>query len=67
MISFQEDDEHTIEEDEAHITEEERKEELEALRDETDIQLEELLKHYTGDEGEFLLPLLLFLDVCSTS
>lgn len=50
---FQEDDEHTIEEDEALITEEERKEELEALQNETDIPLEELLKRYARDKGEF--------------
>ncbi|KAJ6342808.1 hypothetical protein OIU78_010677 [Salix suchowensis] len=42
-----EDDEHTVEEDEALITEEERQEELEALHNETDIPLEELLKRYT--------------------
>ncbi|KAL5741842.1 hypothetical protein ACOSP7_028574 [Xanthoceras sorbifolium] len=42
-----EDDEHTIEEDEALITEQERKEELEALHNETNISLEELLKRYT--------------------
>ncbi|KAI3951577.1 hypothetical protein MKX01_018693 [Papaver californicum] len=41
-----EDDEHTIEEDEALITREERKEELEGLRDEMDLPLEELLKQY---------------------
>ncbi|KAJ4705577.1 protein PHOTOPERIOD-INDEPENDENT EARLY FLOWERING 1-like [Melia azedarach] len=45
-----EDDEHTIEEDEAFITEEERKEELEALRNETDIPIEELLKRYAMDK-----------------
>ncbi|GAV63949.1 SNF2_N domain-containing protein/Helicase_C domain-containing protein/HSA domain-containing protein [Cephalotus follicularis] len=42
-----EDDEHTIEEDEALITKEERQEELEALQNETDLPLEELLKRYT--------------------
>ncbi|OVA11469.1 SNF2-related [Macleaya cordata] len=41
-----EDDEHTIEEDEALITQEERQEELEALQDEMDLPLEELLKRY---------------------
>ncbi|RVW30772.1 Protein photoperiod-independent early flowering 1 [Vitis vinifera] len=41
-----EDDEHTIEEDEALITEEERQEELEALHNEIDLPLEELLKRY---------------------
>ncbi|GAY32612.1 hypothetical protein CUMW_003290 [Citrus unshiu] len=46
-----EDDEHTIEEDEALITEEERKEELEALHNETDIPLQELLKRYAVDKG----------------
>ncbi|RVW81447.1 Protein PHOTOPERIOD-INDEPENDENT EARLY FLOWERING 1 [Vitis vinifera] len=42
----EEDDEHTIEEDEALITEEERQEELEALHNEIDLPLEELLKRY---------------------
>ncbi|KAF9690190.1 hypothetical protein SADUNF_Sadunf01G0169900 [Salix dunnii] len=46
-----EDDEHTVEEDEALITEEERQEELEALHNETDIPLEELLKRYTIEKG----------------
>lgn len=50
---LQEDDEHTIEEDEAFITEEERKEELAALQDEMDLPMEELLKRYANDEGEF--------------
>lgn len=42
------DDEHTIEEDEALITADERQEELEALQDEMDIPLEELLKRYSS-------------------
>ncbi|KAB5574368.1 hypothetical protein DKX38_001562 [Salix brachista] len=46
-----EDDEHTVEEDEALIIEEERQEELEALHNETDIPLEELLKRYTIEKG----------------
>ncbi|KAJ6932168.1 hypothetical protein NC651_007780 [Populus alba x Populus x berolinensis] len=46
-----EDDEHTIEEDEALITREERQEELEALHNEMDIPLEELLKRYTVEKG----------------
>uniref|UniRef100_A0A6N2KFJ9 DNA helicase n=1 Tax=Salix viminalis TaxID=40686 RepID=A0A6N2KFJ9_SALVM len=46
-----EDDEHTIEEDEALITKEERQEELEALHNEMDIPLEELLKRYTVEKG----------------
>ncbi|KAI5593489.1 hypothetical protein BDE02_03G017100 [Populus trichocarpa] len=46
-----EDDEHTIEEDEALITKEERQEELEALHNEMDIPLEELLKRYAVEKG----------------
>ncbi|XP_058088358.1 protein PHOTOPERIOD-INDEPENDENT EARLY FLOWERING 1-like isoform X2 [Magnolia sinica] len=45
-----EDDEHTIVEDEALITEEERREELEALQNEMDLPLEELLKRYTKNK-----------------
>ncbi|KAF9602898.1 hypothetical protein IFM89_032638 [Coptis chinensis] len=45
-----EDDEHTIEEDEALITADERQEELEALHNEIDIPLEELLKRYNSDK-----------------
>ncbi|KAK9167535.1 hypothetical protein Scep_002726 [Stephania cephalantha] len=44
-----EDDEHTIEEDEALITKEERLEELEALQNEMDLPLEELLKRYNTE------------------
>lgn len=51
-MSFQEDDEHTIEEDEALITEEERREELANLKNECDVPLEELLRHYTKNKGE---------------
>lgn len=47
-----EDDEQTIEEDEALITEEERKEELEALHNEMDVPLEELLKQYAADRDD---------------
>ncbi|XP_030525754.1 protein PHOTOPERIOD-INDEPENDENT EARLY FLOWERING 1 isoform X2 [Rhodamnia argentea] len=47
-----EDDEQTIEEDEALITEEERKEELEALHNEMDVPLEELLKQYVAERGD---------------
>ncbi|XP_047310658.1 protein PHOTOPERIOD-INDEPENDENT EARLY FLOWERING 1 [Impatiens glandulifera] len=46
-----EDDWHTLEEDEALITEEERKEELEALQNEVEMPLEELLKRYNVEEG----------------
>ncbi|KAJ6947663.1 hypothetical protein NC651_002130 [Populus alba x Populus x berolinensis] len=49
--TIEEDDEHTIEEDEALITAEERQEELEALHNETDIPLEELLNRYTVEKG----------------
>ncbi|XP_024982552.1 protein PHOTOPERIOD-INDEPENDENT EARLY FLOWERING 1 isoform X3 [Cynara cardunculus var. scolymus] len=45
-----EDDEHTIEEDEALITEDERREELEALHNEVDLPLEELLRRYAVGE-----------------
>ncbi|GMH08205.1 hypothetical protein Nepgr_010045 [Nepenthes gracilis] len=49
-----EDDEQTIEEDEALITEEERQEELDALQNEVDLPLDELLKRYSmsEDNGE---------------
>ncbi|XP_050219671.1 protein PHOTOPERIOD-INDEPENDENT EARLY FLOWERING 1 [Mercurialis annua] len=43
-----EDDEHTIDEDEALITEQERQEELEALNNEMDVPLEELLMRYAA-------------------
>ncbi|XP_010487008.1 PREDICTED: protein PHOTOPERIOD-INDEPENDENT EARLY FLOWERING 1 isoform X3 [Camelina sativa] len=43
-----EDDENTIEEDEKHFTKRERQEELEALRDEVDLPVEELLRRYTA-------------------
>ncbi|OWM78962.1 hypothetical protein CDL15_Pgr003133 [Punica granatum] len=46
-----EDDEHTIEEDEALITAEERQEELEALQNEMDVPLEELLERYAVGKG----------------
>ncbi|KAJ9559094.1 hypothetical protein OSB04_013708 [Centaurea solstitialis] len=46
-----EDDEHTIEEDEALITADERREELEALQNEVDLPLEELLRRYAVREG----------------
>ncbi|KAF5194345.1 Photoperiod-independent early flowering 1-like [Thalictrum thalictroides] len=42
------DDEHTIEEDEFHITANERQAELEALQDEMDKPLEEVLKRYSS-------------------
>lgn len=48
---FQEDNEQTIDEDEALITKEERQEELEALQNEVDLPLEELLKRYSGEKG----------------
>lgn len=41
-----------MEEDEALITEEERKEELEALHEEMDVPLEELLKQYVAERGK---------------
>lgn len=47
-ILLQEDDEHTIEADEALITEEERREELEALQNESELPLEELLNRYSA-------------------
>ncbi|RDY05668.1 Protein PHOTOPERIOD-INDEPENDENT EARLY FLOWERING 1, partial [Mucuna pruriens] len=50
-----EDDEQTIEQDEALITKEERQEELEALRDEMDLPIEELLKRYGGEKGESVM------------
>ncbi|XP_012570467.1 protein PHOTOPERIOD-INDEPENDENT EARLY FLOWERING 1 isoform X2 [Cicer arietinum] len=46
------DDEQTLEEDEALITKEERQDELEALHNEMDLPIEELLKRYAGDKGE---------------
>ncbi|KAM7270265.1 hypothetical protein ACFE04_029479 [Oxalis oulophora] len=46
-----EDDEHTIEEDEALISKTERDEELEALHNEIDLPIEELLKRYTRERG----------------
>lgn len=50
---FQDDDEQTLEEDEALITKEERQEELAALHSEMDLPIEELLKRYAGDKGDF--------------
>ncbi|CAJ1967449.1 unnamed protein product [Sphenostylis stenocarpa] len=50
-----EDDEQTIEQDEALITKEERQEELEALHDEMDLPIEELLKRYAGEKGESVM------------
>jgi E1A-binding protein p400 len=43
-----EDDEDTIEEDEKHFTKRERQEELEALQNEVDLPVEELLRRYTS-------------------
>ncbi|KAG5398759.1 hypothetical protein IGI04_020573 [Brassica rapa subsp. trilocularis] len=43
-----EDDEDTIEEDEKHFTKQERQEELEALQNEVDLPVEELLRRYTS-------------------
>ncbi|KAG7581718.1 Myb-like domain [Arabidopsis suecica] len=43
-----EDDEDTIEEDEKHFTKRERQEELEALQNEVDLPVEELLRRYTA-------------------
>jgi len=48
---LQEDDEQTIEQDEAFITKEERQEELEALHNEMDLPIEELLIRYAGEKG----------------
>ncbi|KAL9319263.1 hypothetical protein ACSQ67_015780 [Phaseolus vulgaris] len=50
-----EDDERTIEQDEAFITKEERQEELEALHNEMDLPIEELLKRYAGEKGESVM------------
>lgn len=47
-----EDNEQTIDEDEALITEGERQEELEALQNEVDLPLEELLKRYRGEKDD---------------
>lgn len=47
-----EDNEQTIDEDEALITKEERQEELEALQNEVDLPLEELLKRYSGEKDD---------------
>ncbi|XP_022940291.1 protein PHOTOPERIOD-INDEPENDENT EARLY FLOWERING 1 [Cucurbita moschata] len=47
-----EDNEQTIDEDEALITEEERQEELEALQNEVDLPLEELLKRYAREKDD---------------
>ena len=41
-----------LEEDEALITEEERLEELEALQNEMDLPLEELLRRYSMGQGD---------------
>jgi E1A-binding protein p400 len=46
-----EDDEDTIEEDEKHFTKRERQEELEALQNEVDLPVEELLRRYTSGRG----------------
>ncbi|KAL1204817.1 Protein PHOTOPERIOD-INDEPENDENT EARLY FLOWERING 1 [Cardamine amara subsp. amara] len=46
-----EDNEDTIEEDEKHFTKRERQEELEALRNEVDLPVEELLRRYTAGRG----------------
>ncbi|XP_078444362.1 SNF2 domain-containing protein / helicase domain-containing protein isoform X2 [Wolffia australiana] len=46
-----EDDEHTLEEDEALITEEERREELEALKNEVDLPIAEILKRYRREDN----------------
>lgn len=54
MMLFQEDDECTIEEDEARFTEQERQDELAALQNEVDLPLEELLKQYPMEKGEWL-------------
>ncbi|XP_024015773.1 protein PHOTOPERIOD-INDEPENDENT EARLY FLOWERING 1 isoform X2 [Eutrema salsugineum] len=43
-----EDDEDTIEEDEKHFTKQERQEELDALQNEVDLPVEELLRRYTA-------------------
>ncbi|CAN8259575.1 unnamed protein product [Cochlearia groenlandica] len=43
-----EDDEDTLEEDEKQFTKQERQEELEALQNEVDLPVEELLRRYTG-------------------
>ncbi|KAH9331633.1 hypothetical protein KI387_003741, partial [Taxus chinensis] len=48
---YVEDDEATLEADEALITEDERRKELAALKDESDLPLEEVLKRYRRNEG----------------
>ena len=54
VMVFQGDDENTIDEDEALFTKEERQEELAALQNEVDLPLEELLKQYATEKGEWL-------------
>lgn len=51
---LQGDDEQTIDEDEALITEAEREEELAALQNEADQPLEEILKSYMNNTGEYI-------------
>lgn len=47
LLPLQEDDEHAIEVDEAHISEEEKREELEASKDEADLPFEDLHKFHS--------------------
>ncbi|CAL9220576.1 unnamed protein product [Arabidopsis halleri] len=51
-----EDDEDTIEEDEKHFTKRERQDELEALQNEVDLPVEELLRRYTAGREFYFDP-----------
>ncbi len=55
FLEYQEDDEATLEADEALITESERREELIALQQESELPLEQLLKNYKMGEGNEML------------
>jgi len=55
FLEYQEDDEATLEADEALITESERREELIALQQESELPLEQLLKNYKIGEGNEML------------
>jgi E1A-binding protein p400 len=55
FLEYQEDDEATLEADEALITECERREELNALQQESELPLDQLLKNYKMGEGNEML------------
>jgi E1A-binding protein p400 len=55
FLEYQEDDEATLEADEALITESERREELNALQQESELPLDQLLKNYKMGEGNEML------------